>query len=274
MFQIATLKENKFDDFKNSLLAEQENALILIDFIQTNDLTKSMKEYFDPENKKENMDLNALDILYTRTHTYQLVHGYDGEENYIASVFNYKRKPIKGKTLVVKIRIDDINSQIKYNNESITMEDIGFILKDLFIHKGYKITDKLEELCFNNKMIIENNEEVQNLPNKDIKIFGIPFRIYYKEGINPGKISFLNDIGLFLNKRISEAYIISVVYPQCKCLSLDEKMVRNVIDMIGLADEEELKQFSIEYATANKNERTDNIYIAFTDFYEKLKKIV
>jgi hypothetical protein len=51
-------------------------------------------------------------------------------------------------------------------------------------------------------------------------------------------------------------------------------MVRNIIDMIGLADEEELKQFSIEYATANKNERTDNIYIAFTDFYEKLKKIV
>ena len=40
MFQVATLKENKFDDFKNSLLTEQENTHILIDFIQTNDFLR------------------------------------------------------------------------------------------------------------------------------------------------------------------------------------------------------------------------------------------
>jgi len=274
MFQVATLKENKFEDFKNSLLAEQENALILIDFIKTNDLKKCMKDYFDPDNKKEQMDLNTLDILYTRTHTYQLIHSYEGEENYIASVFNYKRKPIKGKVLFGKVKIEDVDNCILYDQEDITMEDVGLILKDLFIHKGYKVTDKLEEFNYNNKMVIENNEDIQNLPYQDVKVFGIPFRIYYKEGVNTGKTSFLNNIGLFLNKKISEAYIISVVYPQCKCLSLDEKMVRQFIDMICLADEEELKQYSIEYATANKNQRSDNIYIAFNDFYEKLKKIV
>ena len=93
MFQVATLKENKFDDFKNSLLVEQDNALILIDFLKTDDLKKCMKDYFDPDNTKEQLDLNTVDILYTRTHTYQLIHGYEGEENYIGSVFNYKRKP-------------------------------------------------------------------------------------------------------------------------------------------------------------------------------------
>jgi hypothetical protein len=274
MFQVATLKENKFDDFKNTLLVEQDNALILIDFVKTNDLKKCMKDYFDPDNKKEQLDLNTVDILYTRTHTYQLIHGYEGEENYIGSVFNYKRKPIKGKALIGKVKVEDVNGRILYDQEDITMEDIGLILKDLFIHKGYKITDKLEEILYNNKMVVENNEDILSLPNKDIKAFGIPFRIYYKEGGNVGKTSFLNDIGLYLNKKISEAYIISVVYPQCKCLSLDEKMVRQLIDMIGLADEEELKEFSIEYATANQNQRSDNIYIAFNDFYEKLKKIV
>jgi hypothetical protein len=282
MFQVATLKENKFEDFKNSVWVDKDKATILIDFIETKNLQDLLHDYFGQEtnanNGKDNkLELNTIDVLYTRSHTYQLIHGYDGEDNYLASIFNYKRKPIKGKAIIVKIKIDANNEERKlvYNEESITMDDINLIIKDMFFHRGYKITDKIEEFYYDNKNNIENGGELKDYKSVQINVFGVPFRIQYKEGVNNSKVMFLNDIGLFLNKKISEAYISCTIYPQCKCLSLDEKMVRNLIDLVSIVpDEDEIKELARSYSMANNNMKTENVYISFDDFYMQVKKYI
>lgn len=282
MFQVATFKENKFEDFQNSVWVDKDKATILIDFVETNNLQDLLHDYFAQETnanngKDDKLELNTLDVLYTRTHTYQIIHGYEGEDNYLASIFNYKRKSVKGKALIVKIKINEINDNRKliYNEESITMEDINLIIKDMFFHRGYKVVDKIEEFYYDNKNNIENGVELKEYSVNEINIFGVPFRIQYKEGVNTNKTTFLNDIGLYLNKKISEAYITCSIFPQCKCLSLDEKMVRNFIDLISLVpDAEEIKQMSIAYCMANKEVKTENIYISFDDFYYQIKKSI
>jgi len=282
MFQVATLKENKFEDFQNSVWVDKDKATILIDFVETNNLQDLLHNYFGQEvnannNKDNKLELNTLDVLYTRTHTYQIIHGYDGEDNYIASIFNYKRKPVKGKVLIIKIKINPIddNRKLVYSEETISMEDINLIIKDMFFHRGFKVADKIEEFYYDNRNNIENGVELKEYSVNEINIFGVPFRIQYKEGVNTSKVSFLNDIGLFLNKKICEAYITCTLYPQCKCLSLDEKMVRNFIDLISVVpDAEEIKEMSMAYCMANKEVKTENIFISFDDFYKQIKKSI
>ena len=83
----------------------------------------------------------------------------------------------------------------------------------------------------------------------------------------------LKDIGYFLNKKISEVYITCSIYPQCKCLSLDIKIVKQFIDLITtFPDEAELKEITIAYNFANKDQRADNVFITFDDFYWKVIK--
>jgi hypothetical protein len=55
----------------------------------------------------------------------------------------------------------------------------------------------------------------------------------------------VRDIGYFLNKKVSEIYITCSIYAQCKCLSLDDKIVKQFIDLVTtFPDEGELKEIT------------------------------
>jgi len=105
MFQICVIKENAFDDFQKSLWVEKQKVTEVINFKETSDLNIALGEVFNPEFKNDKLNLNTFDVLYTRTHTYQLIVGYEGNENYIGSIFNYKRKTVVGTVVLVKIKI-------------------------------------------------------------------------------------------------------------------------------------------------------------------------
>ena len=282
MFHIASLDLNKFEDFENSLWVDIEKIKKLVNFIKTDNLQKSINEYFNSELQQEKYDLDTLDCLYTRTHIYQIIYGYNNENvNYVGSVINYKRKPIKGKILIVKINIHvDENDKYSYIENDVSMNDIIYIIKDLFFHTGYHITDKVTEFVYDNKYKIK--ESIINLTEfpeeyHDINIFGIPFRIWYKTADKNEYIektsSYLDDISLFLNKKISEAYITSKIYSERKCLSLDIDMVKQFINIVSnVPDEGELLEITNAYNFANKEVRSNNPYITFTDFYNKIKK--
>jgi hypothetical protein len=207
--------------------------------------------------------------------------GYnDTEENYIGSIINYKRKPIKGKVLIVKIKINiDENDKYNYIEDDLVMDNIIYIIKDLFFHTGYHITDKITEITYDNKYKIqENTGNIVELPAEyyDINIFGIPFRIWYKSAEKNEYIektsSYLQNISLFLNKKISEAYITSKIYSERKCLSLDIDMMKEFINIVSnVPDEGELLDITNAYNNANKEVRSNNPYITFTDFYNKIK---
>ena len=283
MFHIASIDLNKFDDFENSLWVELEKIMKLITSIKTDNLQASINEYFNSELKEEKYDLDTLDCLYTRTHIYQIVYGYnDTNENYIGSVINYKRKPIKGKVLIVKIKLNiDENDKYSYIEDNIVMDDMINIVKDLFIHTGFHITDKITEFEYDNKYKIKENMSSLELPSEyyDINIFGIPFRIWYKSADKNEYIektsSYLQNISLFLNKKISEAYITSKIYSERKCLSLDIDMVKEFINIVSnVPDEGELLEITNAYNLANKEIRSNNPYITFTDFYNKIKHFI
>ena len=281
MFHIASVDLNKFEDFENSLWIDIEKVKQLIDFIKTDNLQKSINEYFNSELQQEKYDLDTLDCLYTRTHIYQIVFGYNNEnENYIGSVINYKRKPIKGKILIVKIKIHiDENDTYSYSEDNISINDIIHIIKELFYHTGYHITDKITEFVYDNKYKIkESTVNLTELPEEyhDINIFGIPFRIWYKTAEKNEYIektsSYLDDISLFLNKKIREAYITSKIYSERKCLSLNIDIVKQFINIVSnVPDEGELLEITNAYNYANKEVRSNNPYITFTDFYNKIK---
>jgi len=281
MFHIASIDLNKFDDFENSIWLELEKIIKLINFIKTDNLQTSINDYFNSELKQEKYDLDTLDCLYTRTHIYQIIYGYnDTEENYIGSIINYKRKPIKGKVLIVKIKINiDENDKYNYIEDDLVMDNIIYIIKDLFFHTGYHITDKITEITYDNKYKIqENTGNIVELPAEyyDINIFGIPFRIWYKSAEKNEYIektsSYLQNISLFLNKKISEAYITSKIYSERKCLSLDIDMMKEFINIVSnVPDEGELLDITNAYNNANKEVRSNNPYITFTDFYNKIK---
>ena len=278
MFQVLVIKENVFDDFKQSLWQEKEKVKEFIEVVTTDNLQQSLNSVFNPEYSKEKMDLNTVDVLYTKEYTYQMV--YDSEsnnENYVASVINYKRKPIKGTCVLVKIRITDNDNKLEYNESGMDINnDIDFIIKDLFYHTGFKITNTIEEIEFDNKYnILVDDNKMKELSNYEINLFGIPFKIWYKESAIKDKsinvLSYVKDIGIFLNKNITEVYITCSVYPQCKCLSLNRDILKQFIDLVTtFPDEGELKEITIAYSFATKNNRSENVYILFSDFYWKV----
>jgi len=286
MFHIASLSVNKFDDFENSLWVDIEKVKKFVNFIETDNLQTSINEYFNSESKQEKYDLNTLDCLYTRTHVYQIIYGYDNnDENYIGSVINYKRKLIKGNILIVKIKITDENDKLTYVEDDLSIDDIIYVIKDMFFHTGFHVTDKINEFLYDNKynmnsieLPLENRANSIELPKEyhDINIFGIPFRIWYtplgkNENIDKNS-SYLSDISLFLNKKISEAYITSKIYPECKCLSLDINLIKQVINIVSNApDEGELLEMTQAYNYANKELRSQNPFITFNDFFNKVK---
>jgi hypothetical protein len=282
MFQVIQINLNKFEDFKQSLWVEKDKVKEYCSVISTDNLQSTLNNVFNPDGAKEKLDLNTVDVLFTRDHTYQLVYSCEEEVteiNYIASVINYKRKPMKGLCVLVKINlsISDSNKLI-YKEAQMTIDnDIEFIIKDLFYHTGFKITSSIEQIDYDNKynitnsICLDNNETIKFY---DVKLFGIPFRIWYVEGPNPSNSSrYLKDIGLFLNKKIKEVYITSCVYPQCKCLSLDNKLVKQFVDLVStFPDEGELKDIAVAYNFANKNDSSENVYIVFDDFYNKVMR--
>jgi len=276
MFQILVIKPNKFSDFSQSLWQDKEKVKEFITTINTNNLQESLNKVFNPDFTKENLDLNTTDVLFTPEYTYQLVYGIESDdENYFGSVINYKRKPLKGTCVLVKIKLEDNNNKLEYNESSMDINiDVDYIIKDLFFHTGFKISSKIEEISYDNKYNIDNNENnMKELSNYEVKLFGIPFKIWYKEGKSSNVLSYVSEVGLFLNKNISEMYITSAIYPQCKCLSLNLNIVKQFIELITtFPDEGELKEITLAYNFANKNHRSDNVYIMFEDFYWKVMK--
>jgi hypothetical protein len=123
-------------------------------------------------------------------------------------------------------------------------------------------------------MLQDKSFILETLPFYEVNMFGIPFRIWYVEGsVSKDTLSYVKDIGLFLNKKVSEIYITSSIYPQCKCLSLDLTLVKQFIDLItNIPDEGELKEITIAYNYAMKNQRAENVYIIYDDFYWKVMK--
>ena len=250
---------------------EKDNVLNLLTFKEISDLNTGLGDIFNPEFKSDKLNLNTLDILYTRTHTYQLIHGFEGNENYVSSVLNYKRNKINGLSVLVKIQLFNQGPEIQYQEESISKDDFINILRDMYYHKGYHISSNLtfDQIEFDNK-------ESMLLDNKDINqisiimIMGIPFKIWYKEGDSNNPL--LKCVGYYLNKKISEMYITSVVYSQKKCLSLDNIIVKQFIDLISLfPDENEIKDLEVNYSMKNKDVRSDNIFILFEEFYWSIK---
>jgi hypothetical protein len=278
MFQVLVIKKNVFDDFKQSLWQEKEKVKKFIEVVTTDNLQQSLNSVFNPDYSREKMDLNTMDVLYTKGYTYQLVYDSESEnENYIASVINYKRKPIKGTCVLVKIRITDNDNKLEYKEAEMDINhDIDFIIKDLFYHIGYKITNTIEEFEFDNKYnILVDDNKMKELNSYEINLFGIPFRIWYKESATKDKslnvLSYVKDIGIFLNKNITEVYITCSVYPQCKCMSLNRDILKQFIDLITtFPDEGELKEITVAYSFATKNNRSENVYILFSDFYWKV----
>lgn len=282
MFQVIQINLNKFEDFKQSLWVEKEKVKEYCSIISTDNLQTTLNNVFNPDGAKEKLDLNTVDVLFTRDHTYQLVYSCEEEVteiNYIASVINYKRKPMKGLCVLVKIKltISDKNKLLYKEAPMSNEEDIEFIIKDLFYHNGFKISSSIEQIEYDNKynitngICLDNNETIKFY---DVKLFGIPFRIWYVEGINPVNASqYLKDIGLFLNKKIKEVYITSCIYPQCKCLSLDNKLVKQFVNLVStFPDEGELKDIEVAYNFATKNDSSENVYIVFDDFYNKVMR--
>lgn len=278
MFQVLVIKQNVFDDFKQSLWQEKEKVKEYIEVITTDNLQQSLNLVFNPEYSKEKMDLNTIDVLYTKEYTYQMVYDSESDnENYIASVINYKRKPIKGTCVLVKIRITDNDNKLEYKEANMDINhDIDFIIKDLFYHTGFKITNTIEEIEFDNKYnILVDDNKMKELTSYEINLFGIPFRIWCKESATKDKslnvLSYVRDIGIFLNKNITEVYITCSVYPQCKCMSLNRDILKQFIDLVTtFPDEGELKEITIAYSFATKNNRSENVYILFSDFYWKV----
>ena len=114
MFEVCIISENTFSQFEKSLWLEKENVLNLLTFKKISDLNTGLGDIFNPEFKLEKLNLNTVDVLYTRTHTYQLIYGYEGNENYVSSVLNYKRNKISGLTVIVKFKIFNNDKEIKY----------------------------------------------------------------------------------------------------------------------------------------------------------------
>jgi hypothetical protein len=277
MFQVLVIKENVFDDFKQSLWQDKQKVKEFIEVVTTDNLQQSLNSIFNPDYSREKMDLNTVDVLYTKEYTYQLVYECEsGNENYIASVINYKRKPLKGICVLVKIKLTDNNNNLEYKESEMDINnDIDFIIKDLFYHIGYKINSKIEEIEYDNKynMLVDGNR-MKELNSYEINLFGIPFRIWYVEGkLDKSNVvlSYVRDIGIFLNKNITEVYVTCSVYPQCKCMSLNKDILKQFIDLITtFPDEGELKEITVAYNFATKNHRSDNVYIMFSDFYWKV----
>ena len=276
MFQVITIKPNTFNDFKTSLWSERSKVKEYMNIVDSSNFQELLVDDILNPDKKPSIDLNTLDVLYTRTHTYQLVYNCDSEEeNYIGSVINYKRKIVKGICVLVKISVNERNSRLIYKESELSMDDVDFVLKDLFFHTGYKISNKIEEFTYDNKYNITNDVDQINILNShELNLFGIPIKIWYKEDATvKTKLSYVRDIGIFLNKKINEVYITSAVYPQCKTLSLDNNIVKQIIDLVTTyPDEGELKDITVAYNFANKDQRTQNVYIMFDDFYWKVIK--
>jgi hypothetical protein len=266
MFQICIINENTFDYFDKSLKESEEieKALKLLTFQSTHDLNTSLGQIFNPDYKLEKLNLDTLDILYTRTHTYQLIHGYEGGDNYIGSFLNYKRKKVCGLAVLVKIKLFNNDSVMKYQEDNLAQDDFIHILRDMYYHQGYHISSevKLNQIEYDNK-------ENSLLDIKDfviVTILGVPFKVWYKEG--DSKNPLLKNIGLYVDKKISEIYITCVIYKEKKCLSLDDIIIKQFIDLISLyPDEDEIKNLESNYLMKNKDVRSDNIFILFEEFY-------
>jgi len=286
MFQVLVIKPNKFDDFKQSLWQEIDTVKTYISVIDSTDLKESLVKVYNPENNNKNLELNTVDVLFTRDHTYQLIYGLideeNNQENYIGSVINYKRKPIKGTSVLVKIKLSEnsVSKKLEYQEATMSMEDVEYIIKDLFYHKGFMINDTIQDFLYDNKnkfLLKDNLIDLNSLNSQEVNLFGIPFKIWYKEGISSNVLSYVRDIGYFLNKKVSEIYITCNIYPQCKCLSLDDKIVKQFIDLVTtFPDEGELKEITIAYNfSINKkdNEKSnENVFVIFNDFYWKVMR--
>lgn len=282
MFQVIQINLNKFEDFKQSLWNEQEKIKEFCSSISTDNLQTTLNNIFNPGSIKEKLNLNTVDVLFTRDHTYQLVYSCEEEiteENYLASVMNYKRKPIKGICILVKVKltISDKN-KLLYKESPMTIDhDIILIIKDLFFHTGFKISSSIEQIEYDNKYVITDGITLINdekIKYHNVTLFGIPFRIWYVEGSYSNTASqFLKDVGLYLNKKIKEVYVTCSIYPQCKALSLDLVLVKQFIDLIStFPDEGELKDIEVAYNFASKNNSSENVYIVFSDFYNKVMR--
>ena len=153
MFEVCIISENTFSQFEKSLWLEKENVLNLLTFKKISDLNTGLGDIFNPEFKLEKLNLNTVDVLYTRTHTYQLIYGYEGNENYVSSVLNYKRNKISGLTVIVKFKIFNNDKEIKYQEESISNDDFINILRDMYYHKGFHISYNilLNDIEYDNK---------------------------------------------------------------------------------------------------------------------------
>lgn len=268
MFQICVIKENAFSEFEKSLWIEKDKVFDLLTFKSVTELNNGIGEVFNPEFKSDKLNLNTLDVLYTRTHTYQLIHGYEGSENYIGSILNYKRKTVIGDVIIVKIKLFNNGPEIQYQEESITKDDFINILYDMYYHKGYHISSeiKLNEIEYDNK----ENTLLHMKETNVITIMGVPFKIWYKEG--DSKNPLLKSVGFYLNKKVSEIYITCSIFSQKKCLSLDDNIVKQFIDLISLyPDEAEIKNLEMNYSMKNKDVRSDNIFILFEEFYWSVK---
>jgi len=273
MFQVLVIKPNVIDDFKLSLWQEREKVKEFIYSVDTNNLQDALANIFSNDSN-ENLDLNTVDVLYSKEYTYQLIYNVDDNENYIGSVINYKRKIIKGTCVLVKIRLTDINNNIIYKESPMNLNDeVDYIIKDLFYHTGYKINTEIKEIVYDNKYNLLEDNKMKELNYYEVNLFGIPFRIWYVEGkpTQANTLSYVRDIGLFLNKHISEVYITCSIYNKCKCLSLNVELIKQFIDLVTTyPDEGELKEISVAYNFATKNHRSDNVYIMFNDFYWKV----
>ena len=275
-------------DFKQSLWQEIDTVKTYFNIIDSTDLKESLVKVYNPENNNKNLELNTVDVLFTRDHTYQLIYGLideeNNQENYIGSVINYKRKPIKGTCVLVKIKLSEnsVSKKLEYKEAPMSMEDVEFIIKDLYYHRGFIINSKMQEFYYNNKSVIERDNivDLNKLYSQEVNLFGIPFKIWYKENsnssISTGVLSYVRDVGYFLNKKVSEIYITCSIYPQCKCLSLDEKLVKQFIELITtFPDEGELKEITIAYnfsMNKSKEKSSENVFVIFNDFYWKVMK--
>jgi hypothetical protein len=270
MFQICVIKENASNYFEKSLKESEEinKALTLLTFKQIDDLNAGLGDIFNPDFKLDKLNLDPLDILYTRTHTYQLIHGYEGVENYIGSILNYKRKQVRGPVVLVKIKLFNNGPEMKYQEDSLSQDDFLHILRDMYYHQGYHISSdiKLNPIEYDNKE--SSIIDIQDFTV--LTIMGIPFKIWYKEG--DSKNPLLKSIGYFLNKNVSDVYITCKIYGEKKCLSLDDIIIRQFIDLISLfPDENDIKELENDYLLKNKDVRSDNIFILFEEFYWTIK---
>jgi hypothetical protein len=267
MFQICVIKENAFNYFDKSLKESEEieKALKLLTFQETDDLNTTIGQIFNPGCKSDNYDGNTLDILYTRTHTYQLIYRYEGEDNFLGSILIYNReKKVRGPAVLVKVKLFNNGPKVQYQEDNFTQDDFTHILRDMYYHQGYHISSeiKLNQIEYDNKenTLLDINDFVT------VTILGIPFKLWYKEG--DSKNPLLMNIGLYVDKKVSEVYITCVIYKEKKCLSFDDILIKQFIDLISLyPDEEEIKIIENNYLMKNKDVRSDNIFILFEEFY-------